>query len=45
MTETYSPKEEEVLAQQLEFITPLYCRMWGEWEGKCFQGLPVPDLF
>jgi aryl-alcohol dehydrogenase-like predicted oxidoreductase len=44
MTEHYSPKEEEVLAQQLEFISPLYCRMCGECEGKCARGLPVADL-
>jgi aryl-alcohol dehydrogenase-like predicted oxidoreductase len=44
MTEHYSPKEEEVLAEQLEFISPLYCRMCGECEGQCAKGLPVADV-
>lgn len=44
MTEHYSPKEEEVLAEQLEFISPLYCRMCGGCEGQCAKGLPVADV-
>ncbi len=44
MTQPYSPKEEQLLARQLEFITPLYCRMCGECDGQCAQGLPVANL-
>ena len=44
MTEPYSSREERLLARQLEFITPLYCRMCGECDGHCAKGLPVPDV-
>ena len=44
MTESYSPREERLLAQQLDFITPLYCRMCGECDGHCTKGLPVADV-
>lgn len=44
MTEPYSAKEEQLLARQLDFITPLYCRMCGECDGHCAKGLPVPDV-
>ena len=44
MTEPYSPREERLLARQLDFITPLYCRMCGECDGHCAKGLPVADV-
>ena len=44
MSEPYSPREEKLLARQLEFITPLYCRMCGECDGHCAKGLPVADV-
>jgi hypothetical protein len=44
MAEPYSPREERLLAQHLEFITPLYCRMCGECDGDCAKGLPVADV-
>lgn len=44
MTEPYSPREERLLAQHLDFITPLYCRMCGECDGHCAKGLPVADV-
>ena len=44
MTQPYSPKEEQLLARQLEFIAPLYCRMCGECDGQCARGLPVANL-
>jgi hypothetical protein len=44
MTEPYSPREEQLLAAQLEFISPLYCRMCGECDGHCLRGLPVEDM-
>ena len=44
MTESYSPMEEQLLARQLDFITPLYCRMCGDCDGHCAKGLPVADV-
>ena len=44
MSEPYSPREEQLLAEHLEFITPLYCRMCGECDGHCAKGLPVQDV-
>jgi hypothetical protein len=44
MTEPYSPLEEKLLARQLNFISPLYCRMCGECDGHCAKGLPVADV-
>lgn len=44
MTEPYSSREERLLAEQLEFISPLYCRMCGECDGHCAKGLPVADV-
>ena len=44
MAEPYSAVEEKILARQLEFITPLYCRMCGKCEGTCAKGLPVSDM-
>ena len=44
MTEPYSPREEQLLARQLDFISPLYCRMCGECDGHCAKGLPVADV-
>jgi len=44
MAEPYSSQEEKILAAHLEFITPLYCRMCGECDGHCAQGLPVANV-
>jgi uncharacterized protein len=44
MTEGFGNAEEKLLARQLDFIRPLYCRMCGACEGTCAQGLPVSDL-
>jgi hypothetical protein len=44
MAEPYTQVEEKLLAQQLERIGPLYCRMCGDCEGSCAKGLPVADL-
>ena len=44
MTEPYSAGEEKLLARQLDFISPLYCRMCGECDGHCAKGLPVADV-
>jgi hypothetical protein len=32
------------LTARLDAIRPLYCRMCGSCDGKCRQGLPVPDM-
>jgi predicted aldo/keto reductase-like oxidoreductase len=44
MTEPYSPREERLLAEHLDLITPQYCRMCGECDGHCAKGLPVQDV-
>jgi predicted aldo/keto reductase-like oxidoreductase len=44
MSQPYSPREEQLLARQLDFISPLYCRMCGECDGHCAKGLPVADV-
>jgi hypothetical protein len=44
MAEPYSTSEEKILARQLEFITPLYCRMCGRCQGTCAKGLPVSAM-
>jgi predicted aldo/keto reductase-like oxidoreductase len=44
MAEPYGPDEERLLAQQLELITPLYCRTCGKCEATCAKGLPVADV-
>jgi hypothetical protein len=44
MAEPYSQVEEKLLAQRLEQIGPLYCRMCNECEGTCAKRLPVADL-
>jgi len=44
MAEPYGPDEEKLLAQQLELITPLYCRTCGKCDATCAKGLPVADV-
>jgi len=44
MAGPFTEVEEKLLAQQLERIAPLYCRMCGKCDGACSQGLPVADL-
>ena len=44
MAEPYGPTEEKLLARQLDYIAPLYCRMCGECAGTCAKGLPVADI-
>jgi predicted aldo/keto reductase-like oxidoreductase len=40
----FTPEDDKVLPARLEQIRPLYCRMCGQCEGKCAQGLPVADV-
>jgi hypothetical protein len=44
MSEPFTPADEKLLAERLEYLAPLYCRMCGKCDGHCAQGLPVADL-
>jgi len=44
MAHPFAAGDEKVLAAHLESIKPLYCRMCGECDGACRQGLPVADV-
>ena len=44
MASPFSNKDEKLLAAQLDFIRPLYCRMCGSCQGSCPKGLPVSDM-
>jgi uncharacterized protein len=44
MADPFSAGDEKLLAEHLENIQPLYCRMCGKCEGTCAKGLPVADV-
>jgi aryl-alcohol dehydrogenase-like predicted oxidoreductase len=44
MSGGFTKSDEALLARQLEYIAPLYCRMCGECDGSCAKGLPVADM-
>lgn len=44
MWEPFTPKDEQLLAAQLEHVRPLFCRACGQCEGTCPKGLPVSDM-
>ena len=44
MAEPFTTADEKLLARQLDYIGPLYCRMCGKCEGTCAKGLPVADI-
>ena len=44
LAERYGPKDQKLLAAQLAYIRPLYCRSCGECAGACPKGVPVPDM-
>lgn len=44
MAGPFTPADEQVLAAQLEFLRPRYCRMCNSCDGVCAQGLPVADV-
>jgi predicted aldo/keto reductase-like oxidoreductase len=44
MQDPFAAADEKLLARQLDFITPLYCRMCGKCHGTCARGLPVEDI-
>jgi len=44
MASPFSASDQKLLAEHLERIQPLYCRMCGKCEGTCAKGLPVADV-
>ena len=44
MAEPYTDKDEQLLKQQLAYISPMYCRMCGACGGVCDKGVPAPDV-
>ncbi len=44
MSSSFNDEDRKLLAQQLEYIRPLYCRTCGACSGKCPKGLPVSDM-
>ena len=44
MAQPYSPADAKLLAQQMAYIGPRYCRMCGTCGGVCDKGVPVPDV-
>jgi predicted aldo/keto reductase-like oxidoreductase len=44
MDSPFGPSDQAILADRLEEIRPLYCRMCGRCEGTCPKGLPVADV-
>jgi predicted aldo/keto reductase-like oxidoreductase len=44
MAHPLSASDQKLLAEHLEQIRPLYCRMCGECNGTCQKGLPVADM-
>ncbi|MGA2115026.1 MAG: aldo/keto reductase [Bryobacteraceae bacterium] len=44
MAEPFSPADASLLAQQMAYIGPRYCRMCGTCNGVCDKGVPVPDV-
>jgi hypothetical protein len=44
MASPYTDADGKILAQLLEEIRPLYCRMCGRCTGTCPKGLPVADM-
>lgn len=44
MGSRFDERDQQILALQLQYIAPLYCRMCGACDGKCPQGVPVADV-
>ena len=44
MAEPFAAGDGKILTAHLEQIRPLYCRMCGQCDGACAQGLPVADV-
>jgi uncharacterized protein len=44
LSEPFTSTDEKLLADQLAYLRPLYCRMCGSCGGRCDKGMPVPDV-
>jgi len=44
MTQPLTEGDKKLLAAQLEYIRPLYCRTCGDCDGMCRHGLPVAEM-
>jgi hypothetical protein len=44
MAELFSPADASLLAKQMAYIGPRYCRMCGTCGGVCDKGVPVSDV-
>jgi len=44
LSEPFSDSDQKLLAAQLAYIRPLYCRMCGSCKGACEKGVPVADM-
>ncbi|HYK91030.1 MAG TPA: aldo/keto reductase [Acidobacteriota bacterium] len=44
MSLPFGDADQKLLAAQLDYIRPLYCRMCGKCGGACPNGLPVSDM-
>jgi hypothetical protein len=44
MTQPLTDGDRKLLAAQLEYIRPLYCRTCGDCDGMCRHGLPVAEM-
>ena len=44
MSVPFSEADQKILMAQLDYISPLYCRMCGTCSGQCPKGIPVSDM-
>jgi predicted aldo/keto reductase-like oxidoreductase len=44
MSEPFTDRDRTLLADQLAYIGPRYCRMCGSCSGVCEKGVPVADM-
>ncbi len=44
MSQPFGATDDKILAMHLEHIAPFYCRLCGDCNGQCRQGLPVQDV-
>jgi aryl-alcohol dehydrogenase-like predicted oxidoreductase len=44
LSEPFTERDRNLLADQLAYIGPLYCRMCGSCGGVCEKGVPVADM-
>jgi len=44
MTSPFTEADQQILAEHLRYIGPLYCRGCNRCQGQCPQGLPIPEM-